>query len=333
MGGGGARAQTAAIFDRLADEKIIESSVFVSYLEIYNEELCDLLLPDGVKGAKLMVAENKERGTHCHNLSEEQVDNAEHLLEKLAAAQQRRIVGETKMNKQSSRSHCLFTLTVRSKEATSDGMVMERTGKLHMCDLAGSECAKTAATASEAASRERERKNINQSLLTLGRVIGALREGAGRVPYRDSKLTRLLQESLGNPFDTGCLPLSYSGNPGVNGVSYREGFGSNLGGRCKTVVVATISPSVLCAEETHSTLQYAQRAHGIENKPVSSMRMIMAPNMMGLPMSSPGKHAPPAGAQVDYPFDAGCLPLNYSGNPGVNGVSHRGLVRTVLAGA
>ena len=103
---------------------------------------------------------------------------------------------------------------------------MERIGKLHMCDLAGSECAKTAATTGEAASRERERKNINQSLLTLGRVISALRDGASRVPYRDSKLTRLLQESLG--------------------------------GRCKTCIIATVSPSIICCEETLSTLSYAQ---------------------------------------------------------------------------
>ena len=171
------------------------------------------------------------KGVHCHGLSSVEVTGHDDVLQKLRDAQERRIVGETKMNKQSSRSHCLFTLTVRSKETTRDGMIMERVGKLHMCDLAGSECAKTAGTKGEDASRERERKNINQSLLTLGRVISALKEGKGsRVPYRDSKLTRLLQESLG--------------------------------GRCKTMIVATISPSILCCEETLSTLNYAQRAHG-----------------------------------------------------------------------
>ena len=89
-----------------------------------------------------------------------------------------------------------------AKEKTADGMVMERTGRLHMVDLAGSECAKTAGNSTS--SKERERKNINQSLLTLGRVITGLREKAGRIPYRDSKLTRLLQESLGGRCKT-CI--------------------------------------------------------------------------------------------------------------------------------
>jgi kinesin family protein 11 len=235
-----------AIFEALAADSIVESHVQVSYLEIYNEELTDLLLPEGAK-AKLMVAEDNAKGgkgVHCHGLSEATVGSPKDVLTRLQTAQERRRVGETKMNKQSSRSHCLFTLTVRSKELLPDGMLMERVGKLHMCDLAGSECAKTAGSKGEDASRERERKNINQSLLTLGRVISALRDGSGRVPYRDSKLTRLLQESLG--------------------------------GRCKTCIIATVSPSILCADETLSTLSYAQRAHGIQNKPVQSVLMCTA---------------------------------------------------------
>eukprot|EP01043_Picozoa_sp_COSAG02_P013707 COSAG02_NODE_553_length_20425_cov_17.986372_16_plen_1498_part_00 len=249
----------STIFKRLARDTIVESSVTVSYLEIYNEELCDLLAQEGEE-TKLMVAEDKSKGgkgVHCHGLSEVHVAAPEDVLQKLQEAQDRRIVGETKMNKQSSRSHCLFTLTVKSKETTPDGMIMERTGKLHMCDLAGSECAKTAGTKNEAASRERERKNINQSLLTLGRVISSLKEGTpgARIPYRDSKLTRLLQESLG--------------------------------GRCKTCIVATISPSILCCDETLSTLNYAQRAHGIKNKGcVSTMRMLQGA-AAGMPSASP----------------------------------------------
>ncbi len=130
---------------------------------------------------------------------------------------------------------------------------MECSGKLHMVDLAGSECAKTAGQ--EDAKVERERKNINQSLLTLGRVISALREGhMQRIPYRDSKLTRLLQESLG--------------------------------GRCKTVIIATVSPSLLAVEETISTLNYAQAAHGIQNKPVATSYLKMGSNEGGLRPSS-----------------------------------------------
>ena len=163
----------------------------------------------------------------------------------MQARAQRRI-GETKMNKQSSRSHCLFTLNVKAKKQYPDG-VMEVNGKLHMVDLAGSECAKTAALdkADKAtAARERERMNINRSLLTLGRVISCLKEqaekksGSVRVPYRDSKLTRVLQESLG--------------------------------GRCKTVIIATLSPSISAIEESISTLNYAQSANSIVNKPVAT---------------------------------------------------------------
>jgi hypothetical protein len=94
------------------------------------------------------------------------------VLGLMQRAQLRRQVGETKMNKQSSRSHCLFTLKVHSKKiVSSDGQVMECTGKLHLVDLAGSECAKTAGNDKVDPAKERERKNINQSLLTLGRVI------------------------------------------------------------------------------------------------------------------------------------------------------------------
>ena len=111
------------------------------------------------------------------------------------------------------------------------GCVMERQGKLHLVDLAGSESAKATGISGK---RLRESMNINQSLLTLGRVINALRSKQSRIPYRDSKLTRLLKEALG--------------------------------GRSKTCIIATLSPSVLCVDETLSTLNYAQRANGIKNK-------------------------------------------------------------------
>lgn len=180
------------------------------------------------------------RGVFVHNLSDHEVGCASDVLGLISHAQERRRVGETKMNKHSSRSHCVFTLTVTTHEFTSDGCTMECMGKLHLVDLAGSECAKSAGSGANDA-RERERKNINQSLLTLGRVISTLREAGkdgARIPYRDSKLTRLLQESLG--------------------------------GRCKTVVIATLSPSQLAVEESSSTLSYVEKAKGITNKPVAT---------------------------------------------------------------
>eukprot|EP00933_Yihiella_yeosuensis_P079834 TRINITY_DN93256_c0_g1_i1.p1 TRINITY_DN93256_c0_g1~~TRINITY_DN93256_c0_g1_i1.p1 ORF type:complete len:1391 (-),score=456.62 TRINITY_DN93256_c0_g1_i1:504-4592(-) len=169
-------------------------------------------------------------------------------------AQERRRVAETRVNARSSRSHSIFTMKVRCSKRTVGGRgVLENVGKLHLVDLAGSENAKKASQSFEdgvlqtapanprgqaGGEEERERRNINQSLLTLGRVINALREGTGRVPYRDSKLTRLLQDALG--------------------------------GRCKTVIIATVSPALGAVEETISTLTYAEQACGIKNKPVAS---------------------------------------------------------------
>lgn len=246
------------IFKRLSDKSYIESHVSASYLEIYNEELADLLLDESVGAApKLSVVEDRGdekrrgRGVMVTGLSDEVVASTEDVLNLMARAQQRRKTGETKMNKSSSRSHCLFTLCVQAKLRLEDGNVLDTTGKLHMVDLAGSECAKSAGGGEkEQAGRERERKNINQSLLTLGRVISLLKSNQNnpgkhqeRIPYRDSKLTRLLSESLG--------------------------------GRSKTIIIATVSPSVLAVDETTSTLQYAQSAQGIQNKPIAQSYLKM----------------------------------------------------------
>ena len=239
------------VFRRLADDSYVESKVTASFLEIYNEELGDLLcdvdlndltaLQQKQKQLRLVedpgTSSTKGRGMYVMNLTETPVECPEDVLKLMARASERRAVGETKMNKHSSRSHCVFTLRVESKKVLSDGNVMETAGKLHMVDLAGSECAKSAGGADVDPARERERKNINQSLLTLGRVITLLKAGGkakgDRIPYRDSKLTRLLQESLG--------------------------------GRCKTCVIATVSPSIMSVDESLSTLQYAQAAVGIKN--------------------------------------------------------------------
>ncbi|EOD15598.1 hypothetical protein EMIHUDRAFT_44696, partial [Emiliania huxleyi CCMP1516] len=229
------------IFTALQGEHVLESTCTVSYLEIYNEVLHDLLSPADEPGAKLAIVDDSKqgKGVHCAGLLTHEVNTPEDVLRILRAAQDRRKIGETKMNKESSRSHCLFTLTVNLREKTPDGMEIARVGKLHMVDLAGSECAKTSGVGAQDRTRMREAMNINQSLLTLGRVITSLREKQGRIPYRDSKLTRLLQARR-------C---------------------PDLGGRCKTCIIATLSPSILCCEESLSTLSYAQSAHGIENKP------------------------------------------------------------------
>lgn len=221
------------------------TGVKVTYLEIYNEELADLLDEEesGASSAsrqRLQIVEDRGkrgRGVFCKGLREIPVEAGDDVLRILHRAQERRRVGETRMNKQSSRSHCLFTILVETVEQDADGNMLEHQGRLHLCDLAGSECAKTAnGVDGSSLGLERERKNINQSLLTLGRVITTLQEAAAnpgtkvRIPYRDSKLTRILQDALG--------------------------------GRSKTCVIATVSPSILAVDESLSTLNYAQRAAG-----------------------------------------------------------------------
>jgi hypothetical protein len=126
-------------------------------------------------------------------LTEKEVKSASDVLTLMQKAQHQRVVGETKMNKASSRSHCLFTITINGKIHLIDGDGdMNFTGKLHMVDLAGSECAKSAGNdkCPDSAAREMERRNINKSLLTLGRVITILKDKSQgknvnvRVPYR-----------------------------------------------------------------------------------------------------------------------------------------------------
>lgn len=281
----------AAIFDALGkNPNYVSSDVYCSLLEIYNEELSDLLVDrsskrwnslakDKTAGTKLTIMEG-ENGPFCRGLTETKVTTAEELLALMQKAHQQRHTGETEMNKESSRSHCIFTLRVKAKRQLADGSILEVGGKLHCVDLAGSECAKACGNAGQQqATRERERMNINRSLLTLGRVVKLLKErsekpssfSSVRIPYRDSKLTRILQESLG--------------------------------GRCKTCLIATISPSVTAIEESMSTLNYAQAANGIINKPITTSLMTVG----GFDNKSPkGDMSSGAGASIEHWHEMEC---------------------------
>lgn len=202
-----------------------------SYLEIYQEEIRDLLCKDNNK--KLELKENPELGVYVKDLSSVVTKNATEIEHVMNLGNQSRSVGFTNMNERSSRSHAIFLITVECSEVGPDGEDRIRVGKLNMVDLAGSERqSKTGAKGK----RLKEAAKINLSLSALGNVISALVDGKStHIPYRDSKLTRLLQDSLG--------------------------------GNAKTVMVATVGPSHKNFEESLATLRYASRAKNIKNKP------------------------------------------------------------------
>ncbi|KAH9079433.1 kinesin-domain-containing protein [Lactarius deliciosus] len=232
----------------------IDFSVKVSYIELYNEELRDLLASDlatpagssqpmsmgsgnsrdtaANPGGLKIFDDSSKRGVFIQGLEEIPVKSAPDALALLIKGSDRRQIAATKFNDHSSRSHSIFSITVHTKEVSAMGDDLLRVGKLNLVDLAGSENIGRSA---------REAGMINQSLLTLGRVINGLVERSSHIPYRESKLTRLLQDSLG--------------------------------GRTKTCIVATISPARSNMEETLSTLDYAIRAKSIRNRPEINQRM------------------------------------------------------------
>lgn len=219
----------------VSGEAEFEHSVRVSHLELYNEELIDLLCEEE---KQLKLFDDGNKGVRIANLEEALVCSADEISDVLEKSSQRRHVNSTRLNDSSSRSHCIFTITIHMKETTPAGEDLIKIGKLNLVDLAGSE---NVGRSGAQNMRKREAGNINQSLLTLGRVITALTDNHPHVPYRESKLTRLLQESLG--------------------------------GRAKTAIIATVSPASDAFDETLSTLEYAYRAKNIKNMPEVNQKM------------------------------------------------------------
>ncbi|KAK3693508.1 putative kinesin-related protein bimC [Podospora appendiculata] len=222
-----------SLFARLeADES--ENCVRCSFIELYNEELRDLLSAD--ENAKLKIYDDNSRKGHAttvvQGMEERHISSATEGLRWLQEGSIRRQVAATKCNDLSSRSHTVFTITLYVKRQTENGEDFLAAGKLNLVDLAGSENIQRSGAENK---RAAEAGLINKSLLTLGRVINALVDRGSHIPYRESKLTRLLQDSLG--------------------------------GRTKTCIIATISPAKVNLEETISTLDYAFRAKNIRNKP------------------------------------------------------------------
>ena len=222
-----------SLFRKLEDDES-ECSIKCSFIELYNEELRDLLAAD--ENTKLKLFEDTQKKGHSatfvQGMEESHIKTAKEGIGLLQAGSHKRQVAATKCNDLSSRSHTVFTITTHIKKTTEDGEDFLCSGKLNLVDLAGSENIQRSGAENK---RAAEAGLINKSLLTLGRVINALVDRSSHIPYRESKLTRLLQDSLG--------------------------------GRTKTCIIATISPARSNLEETISTLDYAFRAKNIKNKP------------------------------------------------------------------
>ncbi|XP_047329146.1 kinesin-like protein KIN-4C [Impatiens glandulifera] len=245
------------IFSKLEEKKSnTEFLIRVSYIEIFKEEVFDLLdrnphLASRVDGVKtnapsrtpIQIRETVSGGITLAGVTEAEVRTKEEMESYLLLGSAARTTGSTNMNSQSSRSHSIFTISLDQKKNASSypEEVQDEDNfcaKLHLVDLAGSERAKR--TGADGM-RFQEGIHINKGLLALGNVISALgdekkRKDGGHVPYRDSKLTRLLQDSLG--------------------------------GNSKTVMIACVSPADTNAEETLNTLKYANRARNIQNKAI-----------------------------------------------------------------
>ena len=218
------------IFNNIKNYPAQQFLVRVSFVEIYNEEVRDLL--SKVKRQKLNVRE-KDKVFYVENVTVIQAENSKMTLDIMKAGRVNRATGATKMNPGSSRSHSIFSITVESSTMDEAGEAHYKVGKLNLVDLAGSERQSKTESTGE---RFIEATKINLSLTCLGSVINKLVSGKQQyIPYRDSKLTMLLQDSLG--------------------------------GNTKTVMIANVGPADYNYDETLNTLWYASRAKKIKNKP------------------------------------------------------------------
>jgi kinesin family member 5 len=218
-----------ALFDGVeeADENI-EFTFKISFVEIYMEKIRDLLDETRLK-VNLIVREDRIKGLYIAGVTEEYVTSDEELLDIMAMGAGNRATAATGMNEGSSRSHSVFTITVGQRDIHTNAT---KSGKLILIDLAGSETVKKSGASGQ---QLEEAKTINKSLSALGGVINALTDDKqSHIPYRDSKLTRLLQDSLG--------------------------------GNSKTVLIIAVSPSSFNAVETIATCRFGTRAKSIQNK-------------------------------------------------------------------
>ena len=205
-----------------------------SYLELYNEEVRDLLAKNHQQ--KLDIREDPETGFYVEDLSTWVVKSPSDMIELMLRGRELKVIKGHNMNERSSRSHCIFTIIVENSTKDEKGGDHIKKGKLNLVDLAGSERTNKIKEQNGAEGLQKETIHINLSLTALGKVIVALVSNKKQhVPYRDSKLTKLLMDSLG--------------------------------GNSKTVMIANIGPADFNYEETVTTLRYADRAKNIKNAP------------------------------------------------------------------
>ncbi|KAJ7099966.1 kinesin-like protein [Mycena belliarum] len=225
-----------------SSQKDEKTEVAVSYIEIYKDDVYDLLVARE-NAPKLPVRENDAGAVFVAGLATAPVGSAAEFDKVYSTATARRSVGATLLNRASSRSHAVLTLTLRITTATA-----VREGKINLVDLAGSENNKL--TGNDP-SRMAESSAINKSLSVLGQVVHALNTGASRIPYRNAKLTRILQDALG---------------------------GSSVG-----LLICNLAPGAKFRQDTLNTLNFAVRTKNIENKPVVNEREIRAPQPVAAP--------------------------------------------------
>ncbi|XP_068117523.1 kinesin-like protein KIF18A [Hyperolius riggenbachi] len=219
--------------ESLKDEKIC--NVAVSYLEVYNEQIRDLLSNSG----PLAVREDAQKGVVVQGLTLHQPKSAGEILQLLDYGNKNRTQHPTDVNATSSRSHAVFQIYLRQQDKSASINQNVRIAKMSLIDLAGSE---RASATNAKGDRLREGTNINRSLLALGNVINALADPKTKkqhIPYRNSKLTRLLKDSLG--------------------------------GNCRTIMIAAVSPSSVSYDDTYNTLKYANRAKEIKSSVKSNV--------------------------------------------------------------
>ena len=214
------------VFNRIETaSEAIEFTVKVSMCEIYMEKIRDLIDPSK---DNLKVHEDKQKGVYMQDITEKYISDENEIYGLMKLGNSNRSISATLMNAESSRSHSIFILTITQNNTEN---LSCKTGKLYLVDLAGSE--KISKTGAEGQTLE-EAKTINKSLTTLGKTIKALTDKKiNHIPYRESKLTRILQESLG--------------------------------GNSRTCLIITCSPSPFNTDETLSTLRFGTRARSIKN--------------------------------------------------------------------